>query len=228
MRETAVVICPGRGSYNREELGYLARHHADKRAFIAGIDAYRRQCGQVAVTELDSLSRYSPSQHGAGENASALIYACALADFADIDPERYEIVAVTGNSMGWYLALAAAGALEPQAAITLVNSMGSMMQKGLIGGQLVYPVVDQVWRPDPVARAALAAQIERVNGLPGCRAYLSIDLGGLWVIGANMTAIDALKNSLPPIDDGYPLLLARHAAFHTPLLESVSEKAREL
>ncbi|WP_435686329.1 malonyl CoA-ACP transacylase [Sedimenticola selenatireducens] len=228
MKQTAVVICPGRGSYNREELGYLARYHADKSAFLAGIDRYRRLCGQVAITELDGLSRYSPSRHGAGENASALIYACALADFTDIDREHYEIVAVTGNSMGWYLALAAAGALDQQAAIALVNTMGSMMRDGLIGGQLVYPVVDENWRPDSAAKANLAAQMERVNRLPGCQAYLSIDLGGLWVIGANTAAIDALKSSLPPIDDRYPMLLAKHAAFHTPLLQSVAQKAREL
>jgi [acyl-carrier-protein] S-malonyltransferase len=40
-----------------------------------------------------------------GDNASLLIYACALADFAAIDRDRFEVVAVTGNSMGWYLAL---------------------------------------------------------------------------------------------------------------------------
>jgi len=228
MKQTAVVICPGRGSYNREELGYLARHHADKMAFIADVDGYRRRCGQMAITELDGLSRYSPSQHGAGENASVLIYACALADFADIDPDRYEIVAVTGNSMGWYLALAAAGALDRQAAITLVNTMGSMMQDGPIGGQLVYPVADETWRPDPATKAGLVALIDKVNRLPDCRAYLSIDLGGQWVIGANAAGIETLKHALPPIADRYPMQLARHAAFHTPLLEPVAQRARAL
>lgn len=29
-----------------------------------------------------------------------LIYACALADFAAIDRDRFEVVAVTGNSIG--------------------------------------------------------------------------------------------------------------------------------
>lgn len=28
--KTAVVICPGRGSYTKAELGYLGRHHSDK------------------------------------------------------------------------------------------------------------------------------------------------------------------------------------------------------
>lgn len=228
MKQTAVVICPGRGSYNRQELGYLARHHGDKLAFLAQIDAYRQQQGQPSVTELDRLSRYAPDRHAAGENASALIYACALADYADIDPERYEIVAVTGNSMGWYLAMAAAGALEPAAAITLVNTMGSMMQDGLIGGQLVYPVVDEQWQTDPALQALLQEQLDRVNQLPDCQAYLSIQLGGLQVIGGNHAALEALKHALPPIGERYPLQLARHAAFHTPLLEPVSRRARSL
>lgn len=226
MRETALVICPGRGSYGRDELGYLARYHADKQDFIAAFDGYREQRGQIAVSVLDREPRFSPAQHAAGGNAADLIHACALADYADIDQERYEIVAVTGNSMGWYLALAAAGALDRQAALHLVNTMGSIMRGRLIGGQLLYPVVDASWRPDPAAEADLAARIEQVNRLPGCRAYLSIDLGGVWAIGANGPAIDALKASLPPIEDRYPLHLASHAAFHTPLLEPVAEQAR--
>ncbi|AKH21294.1 acyl carrier protein [Sedimenticola thiotaurini] len=226
MKQTAVVICPGRGSYNSQELGYLARHHADQQALLAPIDAYRQQQGQAAVTELDRLPRYAPDRHAAGENASALIYACALADFAAIDRERYEIVAVTGNSMGWYLAMAAAGALEARAAITLVNTMGSMMQDGLIGGQLVYPVVDEQWRADPARQALLDEQLERVNQRPDCQAYLSIQLGGLRVIGANAPALAALMASLPPSGERYPLQLARHAAFHTPLLTPVSRRAR--
>lgn len=228
MKQTAVVICPGRGSYNREELGYLARYHADKRALLAPIDAYREQQGQMTVTELDRLPRYAPGRHAAGENAAALIHACAMADFADIDREHYEIVAITGNSMGWYLALAAAAALEPLAAITLVNTMGSMMEDGLVGGQLVYPVVDEQWQADPALQALLNEQLDRVNQLPDCQAYLSIELGGLRVIGANRPAIEALKVALPPVAERYPLQLARHAAFHTPLLEPVSRRARSL
>ena len=228
MKKTAVVICPGRGTYNRDELGYLNRHHADKTAFISAIDAYRKKRGQPAVAELDSMDSYSLNRHAVGENASALIYACALGDFADIDRERFEIVAVTGNSMGWYLALAAAGALNPAAAIELVNSMGSMMQSEIIGGQLVYPVVDEQWRPDPSMKARVLEVVATVNAQAGCEAYLSIDLGGLLVMGANQQALDQLKAALPPIKDRYPLQLAKHAAFHTPLLEGVSRLARAM
>ncbi|MFZ1478386.1 MAG: ACP S-malonyltransferase, partial [Sphingorhabdus sp.] len=101
MKEKLLVICPGRGTYNATELGYLKRHHATQGELVARIDALRSAEGQPSISELDSAEKYSPSLHMPGDNASLLIYACALSDFAAIDRERYEIVAVTGNSMGW-------------------------------------------------------------------------------------------------------------------------------
>ena len=96
-----MVICPGRGTYNKEELGYLQRLHRDKTEIISLIDDYRDSQGQVKVSELDSMDNYSMRVHTAGENASALIYACALADYQAINRDQFDIVAVTGNSMGW-------------------------------------------------------------------------------------------------------------------------------
>lgn len=227
MKQTAVVICPGRGSYDAQTLGYLQRHHSGH-DLVRLVDDYRRQRGEVTVSELDRMPEYRSAWHAAGEHASALIHACALADFSAIDRERFEVVAVTGNSMGWYLALAAAGALDPHAAITLVNTMGSMMREGLIGGQLLYPVVDERWQPQPELELLLQTELERVNEISGCAAYLSIDLGGIRVIGGNYKALEELKRRLPPSQGRYPMLLARHAAFHTPLLAAVSSRAREL
>ena len=40
--KTAVVICPGRGTYNKAELGYLHRHHADKAALFEAADRLTR------------------------------------------------------------------------------------------------------------------------------------------------------------------------------------------
>ena len=77
-KQRAVVICPGRGTYNKEELGYLQRLHSDKTEIISLIDDYRADQGQIKVTELDGMENYSMRVHTAGENASALIYACAL------------------------------------------------------------------------------------------------------------------------------------------------------
>lgn len=223
-KQTAVVVLPGRGTYNKEELGYFKRLHSNKAHILNTVDQYRASQGQISVSELDAMPNYSMKLHTAGENASSLIYACAQGDFESIS-EQYDIVAVTGNSMGWYLAMAAAGALNPQNAITLINTMGSMMTDGVIGGQMLYPVSDPNWKMS----APLIEQIDRiiaeVNQLEGCQAYDSIYLGGYRVIGANQLGLKELEKRLPSIDNRYPMRLFNHAAFHTPLLQHTSEKA---
>jgi [acyl-carrier-protein] S-malonyltransferase len=95
-KKRAVVICPGRGTYNKEDLGYLHRLHPDKADVVASIDAYRKEKRQLSIDELDKAEQFSMRTHTAGENASALIYACAISDFQSINTEEYDIVAVTG------------------------------------------------------------------------------------------------------------------------------------
>ena len=152
MKKRALVICPGRGTYNAAELGYLKTHHAARQDIVATVDAIRTELGQVTVSQLDNAAKYAPSVHMTGDNASALIYACAMADFAAIDRERYEIVAVTGNSMGWYIALACAGIVDLADGARLVNNMGGIMHQHGTGGQIVWSVVDDNWnmRPDKI------------------------------------------------------------------------------
>lgn len=227
-KQRAVVICPGRGTYNKEELGYLTRLHADKVELLEIIDNYRQQQDQIAISELDQLDNYAMRLHTAGENASALIYACAMADFQSIDTEQYEIVAVTGNSMGWYIALAAANVLSPDNAISLINTMGSMMTDGVIGGQLIYPIVNNDWLIEPELINLLDKTVEEVNHQHGAEVYLSIELGGYRVYGGNNLGLKALEQALPLRDDRYPMNLFNHAAFHTPLLQSVADKAKQL
>ena len=82
-----------------------------------------------------------------GDNASGLIYAASYADSISL-AEDIEIVAVTGNSMGWYIALACAGALSPRDGFHVVNTMGSLMHDSLIGGQVIYPFIREDWTPD--------------------------------------------------------------------------------
>ena len=166
MTRTAVLICPGRGTYNKAELGYLHRHHADKAALFAGFDAQRKAAGQEEVTALDGATRFSVSKYSRGDIASPLIYASALAD-AQALAEDIEVVAVTGNSMGWYIALAVAGALGADDGFKVVNTMGTLMQEQLIGGQLVYPFAGADWQNDPVRKAELlrlAAEIDSREG----------------------------------------------------------------
>lgn len=225
-KERVVVVCPGRGTYNAPEWGYLNRHHASKRPLLKSFDDYRREYQQPTLTELDSETAYSLKVHSRGDHASGLIYACAYADFLDIDQDRYDIVAVTGNSMGWYISLAIAGALDAQKGLHLVNTMGGLMQDRLIGGQLLIPWVDDDWRPDHAARTRYLTLAEDICQSGKGKAYLSIDLGGMLVFGGDAPGLAALNRELPKKDQ-FPMRLLNHAAFHTPLQEPVREIARE-
>lgn len=220
--KTAVVICPGRGTYTKTELGVLGRHFKDK-ALLANFDARRRDAGQETLSDLDGAASYSVAKHTRGDNASALIYAATLADFRAI--EGVEVVAVTGNSMGWYSTLACAGALTPEGGFAVVNTMGTLMQERLIGGQLIYPFVDENWQPDPAKKAGLLALVARIDG-PGQRLALSIDLGGMLVLAGEEAGLKAFEAAVPVVQGRFPMRLANHAAFHTALQAPVAETGR--
>ncbi|OAN92978.1 hypothetical protein [Sulfitobacter geojensis] len=221
----AVVICPGRGTYNKTELGSLSRLHADKADLFAGFDLQRLKAGQDTLVDLDGANRYSLARHTRGDNASALIYAASYADFLSL--QDVEVVAVTGNSMGWYTTLACSGAVSPDTGFNLVNTMGQLMQDSLIGGQLVYPIVGDDWRPSPSRRKAVFELVAQIDGTDGCTLGLSIDLGGLLVLAGNAAGLDAFIAKAQPIDR-FPMQLANHAGFHTALQQPVSAAARGL
>ncbi len=63
MKKTAIVVAPGRGTYNRTELGYLAKLHANNAGLIKKFDGYRSSQNQKTVTELDSAARFSGATH---------------------------------------------------------------------------------------------------------------------------------------------------------------------
>jgi [acyl-carrier-protein] S-malonyltransferase len=227
-KKRVVVICPGRGTYNKEDLGYLHRLHPDKMDIVESIDAYRKEKRQVSIQSLDKAEQFNMRSHTAGENASALIYACAISDFQSINEDEYEVVAVTGNSMGWYIALAAAGALNQQSAIELINTMGSMMTDGVIGGQMIYPITDEFWVLDQQVLGITEQALLDVNNIDSCEVYVSIKLGGYVVFGGNKKGLKALEKALPKVQDRYPMNLFNHAAFHTPLLNETSAKAKSV
>ena len=219
-RKTALVVCPGRGTYNKDELGYLERYHSDKKELIQSIDDYRKSKDQKTVSELDSAERFILAEHSRGDNASPLIYACAYADFLSINQDEYEIAAITGNSMGWYIALAAAGAASALNALHILNTTGTMMQQALIGGQLIYSLVDENWQIIEGRREQLKKLIDQTEGL-----YPSIELGGMLVFGGTDDALSELEEKLTP-EGRFPMRLQNHAAFHTPLQEQISDQAR--
>ncbi|WP_456388199.1 ACP S-malonyltransferase [Profundibacter sp.] len=223
MKKTAVLICPGRGTYNAPELGYLARHHAGK---LAEFDAYRTAQGQETVSALDGAVKFSAKLHTRGDNASPLIYAASLCD-AQMISDQIEIVAVTGNSMGWYTALAAGGAVSAMAGFQIVNTMGTLMQERLIGGQVLYPFVNENWQPIAGKRDELLALVAEIDGRKGHQLACSIHLGGMLVVAGNDAGLQAFESAAPAYDR-YPMRLPNHAAFHTPLQAPVAAQGQSL
>ena len=222
---TAVVICPGRGTYNAAELGYLARHFPDAR-LLAAFDAAREAAGQDTLSALDGAERFSAARHTRGDNASGLIFAASYGDFLGIDRNAIDVVAVTGDSMGWYTALTCGGALSAQDGFRVANTMGTLMQAALIGGQTIHPWMDDDWHADPARKQALLALIAEIGGRGDAQLYLSIDLGGMLVVAGDEAGLKAFEEAVEPVQGRFPMRLGNHAAFHTPLQEPVAARGR--
>ena len=216
-KKRVVVVCPGRGTYTRETSGYLAKYGKFRKDQISWMDNKRENKGLPSLSSLD-LKPFQSKIHMAGENASTLIFACSISDFSFIDQKKYEVVSIIGNSMGWYTTLVLGNVLSIKQGYELIHTMGSMMINQIIGGQIIYPVVDDDWIGNKEKKTNIISQVKNA----GC--YISIDLGGYVVIGGEQTSLDILLKKLPK-KEHYPFQLPYHAAFHTPLLESISEKA---
>ena len=214
-RPRVVLVCPGRGSYSRELLGSLRPTPS-----VEAADRFRAHLGRPTPSEMDAAAAYSSRLHVAGENASILTAACTLADrdaLSDVD-----VVAVIGNSMGWYTALAVAGALPLEDGLRLVETMGQYQVDNVVGGQLLYPLVDDAWHPLPSPELeALLAEVPEL--------HVSIRLGGQIVLGGTAAALETARARSPVRKVGdreAPMLLPLHSAFHTPLLAATSSRAR--
>lgn len=226
MKRKAVIICPGRGTYNKSELGYIKRNHADKNQTLHHFEAVRRAQGQTPLNDLDDAERFSTKVHTSGDNASGLIFASSYCDALDVF-DAFNVVAVTGNSMGWYTTLAVAGAVTAEHGFEIANTMGRLMHESMIGGQIIYPVVDEDWRPNNAARQNLLNTIVAINAQPACHLTVSIDLGGMLVLAGNADGLDAFEAGVPRLQDRFPLRLVNHAAFHSALQEPVAEQGRD-
>jgi [acyl-carrier-protein] S-malonyltransferase len=222
-RLSALVVCPGRGTYGKGELGYLRRFHGDKAALIGAFDAMRAGRNQPTISALDGAERYSPALHTRGDIASPLIFAASYADFLSLDRERYSVAAVTGNSMGWYTALAVGGAAGAEQGFAIVDAMGENSQAGEPGGQVLLTLVDEDWRPVPGMRDSVLALVDRVEGL-----YVSIELGGMMVLAGTEPALARLLAEAPSNPARDPLRLVNHGPFHTPLMQGSSDRAFQL
>ena len=165
MSKTAVVLCPGRGSYTASELGYLSGAApacvlAELNPAIDRLDNLRIDMGDPTIRDMDGAHTFSPELFR-GENASCLTFACTVFDFLRLDRKKLDIVAIGGNSMGWYSALFAAGAFSLDDTHTLVEVMGGMTREGQIGGHRPLPPIEAVpVKADPVGGERPAPVVE--------------------------------------------------------------------
>jgi hypothetical protein len=128
--------------------------------------------------------------------------------------------------MGWYSALACAGALGVEQAMCVVNTMGAYFHAMPIGGQVLCSTVDEDWRPIPGRHEALLEAARTIHQREGMQLYLSIELGGMVVFSGNEAALAAFLACVPGGPGQFPIRLQNHGAYHSPLQEPVSERAK--
>jgi len=219
--DRVALLCPGRGSYTEKSLRSL--DPADP--LVDAAEALRAEHELEPLVALDSAARFEPARHLRPANAAALIYLCSVRE-ARAAAQRAELVCVAGNSLGWYTALAVAGALSFEDGFRLVQTMALLQEEGEPGGQVIYPVVGEDWRRAPAAEEAVAHLLASAAG----ELFPSIHLGGYEVLAGTPAGVARALKELPAVKLGatsYPFRLAQHGPYHTPLASSVAARARE-
>ncbi len=217
------ILCPGRGSYAEKQLHSLPETHP----WIDTAEGIRREYGLPSLLDLDRAEKFSRQDHLHPANVSPLIYLVSMLDAASAMQE-HRAVAVAGNSLGWYTALAVGGSLSFEDGFRLVQEMSKLQHEHHAahgGGQVIFPLVGEDWRRDPTRDDAVRAALASSNG----EAFPSIHLAGLAVLAGSEAGIAHLKTALPRVKSGanqYPIQLDQHGPYHTPLVAEVAEKAR--
>lgn len=221
------LICPGRGSYGAASLGSLPADHP----LVGRAEELRSRYDLEPLLALDGAERFDPPRHLRPANAAPLILLASLLD-AEKALDDHRVVAVAGNSLGWYTALAIGSALSFDHAFRLVQEIALLQElppaEGGSGGQVIYPLTDAAWQPSPELEAAVSHVLHDGDGAAG-EVYPSIDLGGYAVLAGDEAGVERLLRQLPPVRIGermFPLRLAQHGPYHTPLVEHVASAAR--
>jgi [acyl-carrier-protein] S-malonyltransferase len=226
----AAVAFPARGSYGPASLGSLPPAHP----WVRRADQLRGEVGLPPLSDLDRATGFDPAVHLRSANASPLTFLCGLLDAERIAGD-HEVVVVVASSTGWYTALAAAGALEFDDAFRLVQTMALLAEEPIAGddpgGQLVYPLTDDTWRPNPAHEEALRDVVgdvpDRGGGGNGA-VHRALELGAFTVLSGTAAALDRAAASLPPVQVGsrhFPLRPAMHEAWHTPERAAATREA---
>jgi len=222
-RPRAVLVFPGRGAYTAASLGSLPAEHP----FVQRAEALRADLGLDSLLALDAADEFEATVHLRPANASPLIWLISLLD-AERAMADHRVVAVIGNSLGWYTALTVGDALDFDDAFRLVQGIAQDQEEaasGAGGGQVIYPRFGADWQPAAELAAAIDAAL-----VDGGEVFPSVDLGGYLVLAGTDAGIGRLLETLPPVQIGerhYPLRLALHGPYHSPLLSGVAKAAAE-
>lgn len=211
----AAVAFPSRGSYGPGSLGSLPPGHP----WVRRADQLRREEDLPPLSVLDAAVRFDPAVHLRSSNAAPLTFLCGLLDAERIAGD-HEVVVVVASSTGWYTALAASGALEFDDAFRLVQTMSLLAEEPAtgddVGGQLIYPLTDDEWRPDPERSTSLEAALARRNG----SVHRAQELGAFVVLTGADPVLREVASVLEPVQVGnrrFPFRPAMQEAWHTPL-----------
>jgi len=222
-RPRAVLVFPGRGAYTAASLGSLPAEHP----FVQRAEALRADLGLDSLLALDAADEFEAAVHLRPANASPLIWLISLLD-AERAMADHRVVAVIGNSLGWYTALTVGDALDFDDAFRLVQGIAQDQEEaasGAGGGQVIYPRFGADWQPAAELAAAIDAAL-----VDGGEVFPSVDLGGYLVLAGTDAGIGRLLETLPPVQIGerhFPLRLALHGPYHSPLLSGVAKAAAE-
>jgi acyl transferase domain-containing protein len=106
--------------------------------------------------------------------------------------------------------------------------MGDLMQRHLIGGQIIYPIVDENWAVSDERKTNLLEHVLQINAKSGHHLNVSIDLGGMLVFAGNEAGLKAFEESVPKVKGRFPMRLRNHAAFHSTFQQPVSDLGKTL
>jgi [acyl-carrier-protein] S-malonyltransferase len=201
---------------------------SDKHPWVQRADELRAGYDLPRLIELDRAAEFSPRLHLRPANAAPMVFLLGMLHAERIAVD-HEVVAAIGDSMGWYTALAAAGALSFDDAFHLTQEMAILQEQPLPadgpGGQVIYPLTDASWRPDPKLAGAVAAALSTGNG----NVHRSVELGGYAILAGTEAGIGALLAALPPVkvgDRAFPIRLALQGPYHSPLVSHVATAAQ--
>ena len=231
---SSFLLCPGRGSYAKPELGTLHRLSQELgQEGLELLDALEETRARLdpdlpSLRELDGAERFRPGLHLLGRNASPLIYACTLLD-ERLHRANAEARVVGGNSLGFYSALVLSEALDPLSGLRLISTMAKLQEEGPKGGQVLWTLLEEDWSWSRDRKATLSRVLGELNREdPHASLRVSIYLGGHIVLAGSEPGIRSLLEVLPPVKLGkreFPFRLAFHGPFHNPLLMTVAERA---